>query len=144
MAFEGDTIRPLGLVTLNAGYAEAELDELLAALGDIEIYDDRKRQWPVGQKLRHAKNLVGGLKPGFTGLVDLLDEATRLFDRRNALVHSAIYSGTKSVVSRVSGSEQDVSADALTKLASSLSDCRFRIRAFRQRTLEPWLAQQEP
>ena len=143
MTYEGDSVRPLGLVTLNAGYAEEEIDALLSALSECDRYDARKRQWPVGRKLGHAKNLIAGLHASeFAGLLDLIDEAAKLFDRRNALAHNALYSGTKVVVSRVSGSEQGVSADALTELAAQLSNFRHGLRSFRQRTLEPWLAKQ--
>jgi hypothetical protein len=36
-AFEGDLIRPLGLVTLYAAYAEGEIDELLGALPRLNL-----------------------------------------------------------------------------------------------------------
>jgi hypothetical protein len=143
MTYEGDAVRPLGLGTLNAAYAEQEIDELLSALGEIDCYDDRKRQWPVGRRLEHAKSLVAGLNGSeLVQLLDLIDEAAKLFDRRNALVHNAIYSGTKVVVSRVSGSEQSVSADALTELATLLSNFRHRLRSLRQRIFKPWLVKQ--
>jgi len=54
-AFDGDLIRPLGLVSLYCAYAEGEIDELLFALSAVEVFDDAKRQWTVGQKLTHAE-----------------------------------------------------------------------------------------
>lgn len=128
-------------MTLKSAYAEAEIDELLSALADIEPYDDKKQKWPVGQKLAQAKRLIQGLQAEFEVLVELLNEMSGLFDRRNALTHSPIYSGTKAVRSRTTGAEQVATAEALTELAASLSNCRFKLTAYRQRTLEPWLAQ---
>ena len=79
MTYEGDSVRPLGLVTFNAGYAEEEIDELLSALNEIDCYDRRKRQWPVGRKLGHAKNLIAGLHASeLAGLLDLIAEAAKL------------------------------------------------------------------
>lgn len=42
-SFEGDLIRPLGLVTLYFAYAEYELDQLLKDLGGGEAHSDESR-----------------------------------------------------------------------------------------------------
>jgi len=141
MTYEGDIIRPLGLVTLYFGYAEVEVDELICSLMAVDHLDGRKRQWSVGRKLGYAQELVAGLNTDrLDGLREILDEAAELFDRRNALVHSAIFSGTQYVTSRASGVAQPVSSDALTELAQEIFNCKERINVSRQRVLEPWLA----
>ena len=61
-SYEGDLIRPLGLVTLYAAYAEGEIDELLSALPSEKPFDALKREWPVGRKLSYALTLVRKLK----------------------------------------------------------------------------------
>ena len=92
--FEGDLIRPLGLVTLNFAYAEAELDELLADLLGYKPLQESHVQWPVGQKLAQAQFLVELLNaPGLSELASTLTKGRALVERRNALVHGSIFAG---------------------------------------------------
>jgi hypothetical protein len=50
-SFEGDLIRPLGLVTLYFGYAEFEIDELVNTLSATDPDDLPSSQSTVSQKL---------------------------------------------------------------------------------------------
>jgi hypothetical protein len=59
--YASDIIRPLGLVTLYAGYAELEIDTLLESLSALHDFKDQKRKWPVGQKLAQARRIVSAL-----------------------------------------------------------------------------------
>ena len=82
-AYDGDLIRPLGLVTLYAAYAEREIDELLRALPSETPFDVSKREWPVGRKLSYALKLVRKLKSNqLAGLTSALREAQTLFSKR--------------------------------------------------------------
>lgn len=138
--YEGDIIQPLGLITLYAGYAELEIDRLLESLSSLSQIDDQKRRWPVGQKIVHARKLVNGLHTDrLDELEKVLAEAIKLFDRRNALVHSAIFSSTSVVSSRVSGREQPISPEALINLADDIFEIKEQIALKRQRLLEPVL-----
>ena len=139
--YEGDIIRPLGLVTLYSGYAELEIDSLLESLLGFGKLDDQVLRWPVGRKLVKAREIIDSLcSEKLNELRQKLDEAIALFDRRNALVHGAIFGGTSVVKSRVSGREQLVSPDALTSLAKEIFSVKEHINANRQRILEPILA----
>ena len=139
--YEGDIIRPLGLVTLYSGYAELEIDGLLESLSDFGKLDDQVLRWPVGQKLVKAREVLVSLSSEkLDALRRDLDEAVVLFERRNTLVHSAIFAGTSVVQSRVTGREQAVTPNALTSLAEEIFSVKERINADRQRTLEPILA----
>jgi len=60
--FEGDLIRPLGLVILYCGHAEREVDNLLAALSNLESFDNAKRRWTVDQKLVTSHNSTSALR----------------------------------------------------------------------------------
>ena len=143
-SYEGDIIRPLGLVTLYAAYAEREIDALIRSLSALAEPDGPKQGSTVGQKLILARQLVDGLPDEtLAGLKLVLEESIKLFDRRNALVHNAIFSSTSVVESRVTGQEQAVSAEALTTLAEEIFAAKERICAFRQRSLEPLLADME-
>jgi hypothetical protein len=139
-SFDGDLIRPLGLVTLYFAYAEAELEELLEVLSHPEPLDESQRQWPVGRKLAHAQTLVERL--GTHELADLtttLGEARALFEKRNSLVHSCIFAGGRVVSSR-GVPDQHVTPSQLTELAESIFSWKERIYMHRRRHLHPVLA----
>jgi hypothetical protein len=139
--YEGDLIRPLGLVTLHFAYAEAELDLLLEALSSSEPYDDRKRQWPVGRKLNYAQRLIRRLQvDSLAGLIAVLRDARALFERRNALVHSSIFTGGRMVSNRQSVANQYVSGAELTQLAEQIFSWKEQLYAQRSRQLMPLLA----
>jgi hypothetical protein len=140
-AFEGDLIRPLGLVTLYCGYAEREADDLLAALSNLESFDSAKRQWTVGQKLTHAERLIRSLQRDdqLADLLEALAEARRLFEWRNTLVHGSLYAGGRLVSNRAGLPEQRVTAEDLTRFAEAVFSCKERIWLQRCKHLVPIL-----
>ena len=140
-SYEGDLIRPLGLLTLYAGYAEGEIDELLSALPSETPFDGSKRQWPVGQKLSYALKLVRKLKSDqLVGLTSALKEAQTLFSKRNSLVHSQIFAGGRVVSNRPNSSIQKVAVDDLVQLAEQILACKEQLWMHRCRHLLPMLA----
>jgi hypothetical protein len=62
-SFEGDIVRPLGLVTLYFGYVETEIDELLESLSVLDPFGESMRQRSVGRKLSHAQYLLDRIRP---------------------------------------------------------------------------------
>jgi len=91
---DGDIVRGLGFITLYSSYAEEEVDGLLEHLGGVEPFDDAKRRWPIGRKLRHAAGLVARLRSDeLRDLERALAAGPELFERRNELVHGRIYGG---------------------------------------------------
>ena len=58
VSFEGDLIRPLGLVTLYFGYAEFEVDALLKALESAGFPIDISSNIPLGRKLAMARDVL--------------------------------------------------------------------------------------
>jgi len=139
-AFDGDLIRPLGLVTLYCAYAEGEIDELLVALSSVEIFDDAKRQWTVGQKLTHAEKIVLRLKrQELAGLLNAIADARRLFERRNSLVHGKLYSGGRLVSNRVGVPDQRVTPQELNDFAELVFSCKERLFMHRCKHLIPIL-----
>jgi hypothetical protein len=138
--FEGDLIRPLGLVTLYFAYAEGELDELIGMLSVVEPYDDEKRQWSVGRKLGHTRKLLGELRLQEPLPVDtLLDEGRKLFERRNALVHGQLFAGGR-LVSNRGTPERRVTPGEITQLAEQIFAWKERICLYRQKILAPHLS----
>ena len=138
---DGDLIRPLGLVTLYAAYAEGEIDELLRTLPAEEPLDDRKLQWPVGRKLNFALKLVRRLNSDrLVGLSAALKEAQTLFARRNAFVHSQIFSTGRITSNRPDAPIQMVAPEDLTQLAEQLFACKEQLSMHRSRHLRPILS----
>lgn len=138
--FEGDLIRPLGLVTLYFAYAEGELDDFIETLSISESFDDEKRQWTVGRKLLHARHLLGQLNIDAPAVGALLDEGRLLFDQRNALVHGRLFAGGRLVSNRRSIPERRVIPDEITQLADQIFNWKERVWAYRWKSLVPQLA----
>ena len=114
---------------------------MLDSFSRVGILSAKALNWPVGQKITKARDLLNELNAeALNELVQKLDEATLLFDRRNALVHGAIFCSTDVEATRVTGREQRVSPDALTDLANEIFTVKEHINANRQRVLEPLLA----
>ena len=138
--YEGDLIRPLGLVTLYFAYAEAELDELIETLLSRELYDDKKRRLPVGRKIHYAKKLIKALHAdSLDVLTEKLNEALKLFERRNSIIHSCIFSGGRMVSNRKSVQNQLITGAELTQLAEDIFRCKDHINMLRWKFLAPLL-----
>jgi hypothetical protein len=139
--FEGDLVRPLGFVTLYFAYAEAEIDVLIDALPSTETYNDNMRKQNVGWKLSYAQKLIRALNSkSLDDLILTLKEAKVLFERRNTIVHSSIFSGGRMVSNRKDVPTQKITPDDLTQLADSIFTCKEYINSYRQRRLMPLLA----
>ena len=91
VSFEGDLIRPLGLVTLYFGYAEFEVDALLDALVGVGLAVDMPRNASLGQKLAVVREVLSRQKIAEASqLIAIVDEVRPLIELRNilgALVH---------------------------------------------------------
>lgn len=139
--YEGDLIRPLGLVTLYFAYAEAEIDMLIEALPSSNPYDDKKRQWNVGRKLVYAQTLTKQINAeSLSGLIASLNEAKALCERRNTIIHSSIFSGGRMVSNRKSIPNQQISANDLNQLAELIWACKEQISMYRCRHIPLLLA----
>ena len=140
-AFEGDLVRPLGLVTLYCAYAEGEIDQLLSVLPAPEPFDEAKRQWQVGRKLTFAQRLVRRLKASdLSGLQTMLEDAKALFKQRNELVHGRLFSGGRLVSNRTNVPVQQVSAEEIVGLAERLFTWKEQLWMHRCRHLLPLLS----
>jgi ribosomal protein S15P/S13E len=138
--FEGDLIRPLGLVTLYFAYAEYELDRLLEDLSALEPFDDAMRLLSVGRKLSQAQMLLRRLEDtSVSSLEQALTEARVLFDRRNTIVHSCIFAGGRVVSGRPGVPETRTSPQDLVALAERIFNCKEHINVHRQKIIRTLL-----
>lgn len=142
--YEGDLIRPLGLVTLYFAYAEAEIDMLIEALPSSDPYDDKKRKWNVGRKLAYAQKLTKQMhSESLNGLKAALSEARALYERRNIIIHSSIFAGGRMVSNRKSIPNQQISANDLNRLAELIWLFKEKISMYRSRHIAFLLANTE-
>ena len=139
-SFEGDLIRPLGLMTLYFGYAEAEVNSLLAKLRDHGVSIEIPSGAPLGQRLMEfgsaVKNLGGS---GASEVLGLLGESKSLIDQRNTLVHATILAKGLVIPNDRAKSEFTVTPDQLTALAEQVFDWKERLSAAVQLRLLPTL-----
>ena len=139
--FEGDLIRPLGLMVLYAAYAEGELDDLLESLSVQEPYDNMKRQWTTGRKLKHGISLAKKFKANnLSELVLVLKDGAILFEKRNSLVHGKLFGGGRLVSNRLDCPEQQVSPKQITDLAESLFSWKEQIWVHRCKHVLPYIS----
>jgi hypothetical protein len=144
VSFEGDLIRPLGLVTLYFGYAEFEVDALLDALIGVGLAVDRPRNASLGQKLAVVREVLFRLKLVEAGeLIAIVDEGRPLIELRNTLVHSSIVAGGRVRPSDKARSDMTVTPEQLTQLADTIFTWKERLTATRQLQLMPALQRME-
>lgn|GEM_PF-1438526 len=139
--FEGDLVRPLGLVTLNFGYAEYELDTFLERLASAELLPSAWAQRPLGQKLALLTEAISTLDASVKARYDeLLSQAQGLLARRNALIHGCLLSGGQIVSGRVGVPEKRTSVEDLNALAEAISAWKERLWSYRWRQIEPLIS----
>jgi hypothetical protein len=89
---DGDPVRGLGFVALNAAYLEEQIENLLFMLQPVEGAPQVEQRWPVSRKIEKAERLVTGLRYGYRDeLLRDLDTSRDLFELRNEVIHGRIY-----------------------------------------------------
>ena len=141
MTYEGDLVRPLGLVTLNFGYAEYEIDSFLQRLSDSGRIPSNWHSKPIGQKLAHMTNALRDSNTEVrSALATLLAEVDRLLAQRNMLIHGCLLISGRITSGRSGVEEKITSAEELNALAESIFAWKERLSVFRWRQVEPLLA----
>jgi len=144
VSFEGDLIRPLGLVTLYFGYAEFEVDALLDALIGVGLAVDRPRNVSLGQKLAAVRDVLSRQEIAEAGeLIAIVDEVRPLIELRNTLVHSSIVAGGRVRPSDRARSDMTVTPEQLTQLTEAIFTWKERLSVTRQLQLMPALQRME-
>ena len=139
--FEGDIIRPLGLVTLYFGYAEYEVDLFLERLSVAGTLGMGWHQRTLGQKLDLLDGAITKLKGSEeVGFDALRHEARSLFDQRNKLVHSCIVAGGQVLSGRRDVVELRTSPEELASLADRIFTWKEHLHVYRWKLIEPFLA----
>ena len=140
VSFEGDLIRPLGLVTLYFGYAEFEVDALLNALESAGFPITVASTIPLGRKLAVARDVLSRRQiPEAIQVISIIDEAKSMIELRNLLVHSSILAGGRVTPSDKAQHEVTVTPDQLVRLADDIFTWKERLSVARQLKLMPAL-----
>jgi hypothetical protein len=138
--FEGDLIRPLGILTLYFAYAEYEVDLFLEFLSPIEPFDKKRRQWSVGRKLTLVQRLVRQLHgDGSLGREELFANARSLIERRNKLIHSCVLAGGRVISGRPGVPEWRVSPEEISELAEQIFTWKENVHAYHCLVIAPLL-----
>lgn len=141
-SFEGDLVRPLGLVTLFFGYVEAEVNTLLELLRENRVSIVVSPVAPLGQRLAEFGKVVAGLNSaGVPEVLGLLEESKALIDRRNILVHASILAKGRVIPNNPARQEFSVTPEELTALAEEAFHWKERLKAAVQMRLLPALRQ---
>ncbi len=136
--FDGDLIRPLGWLTLNFGYAEAEINGLLKALAAIAPNRYVPQASTMGQKVGALRELLESLPLSESkAAVLIVLEGVALIQRRNLLIHACVLSRGRIVPSDKTQSEFVITPEELTKLADDIFSWKERLAASIQRQLIP-------
>ncbi|MBF4989642.1 hypothetical protein [Methylophilus sp. QUAN] len=86
-AYEGDLIRPLGLVTLYFGYAEFEVNSLIKLLGQYGVSIKISETASLGLRVEALINALEPLKcDGVVEVLEILAEAKTLLEHLNSKI----------------------------------------------------------
>lgn len=135
--FEGDLVRPLGLVTLYWAYAEAQLDEVLGSLLRLSGSGPTRNVLLFGAKLQKAVALIEALNAErLSPLAAILDEAKALIEARNELIHGQLFNGGRLVLK--TGTKY-ITAQEISDIAERIFSWKERLWVQHCRELLPML-----
>ena len=133
-------IRPLGWMTLNFGYAEAEVNFVIAALRPAGVDFEAPPAAPLGQRLRALIAIVGRMQsPASAEVVAILEESGPLIEKRNSLVHACVLAGGKVQPNDSAKPQFSVTPEELVALGEQLFNWKERLSAAVQLRLLPAL-----
>lgn len=136
--FEGDLIRPLGLVTLYFGYAEAQVNFLIAMLQENGLSIEISPSAPFGRRISDISEVVKKLSfSSAHEVINLLEESKALTEKRNSLVHASVLSKGRVIPNDPKISEYRITAEELTSLADEVFHWKERLNAAIQLRLIP-------
>ena len=143
--YEGDLVRPLGFVTLNCGYAEHQLEELLDILSRFNGDASPRGRCMFGEKLTLTHGYLTSLQAAEADdLISLMHEAQPLLARRNDLAHGCVLAGGRVTTFNDARPEFRVTAEELMALADSFFNWKERVHVSLYRKLLPLLKSRQP
>ena len=142
-SYEGDLVRPLGVVTLHFGNAEYEIDSFLQRLSDAGWLPGSWSQRPIGQKLSLLTEALETAQPQVQAALGvLLTEVHGLLEQRNTLIHGCLLAGGRIASGRSGIEDKRTSVAELNALAEGIFAWKERLSIFRWKQVEPLLTSQ--
>jgi hypothetical protein len=139
-SYEGDLIRPLGLVTLNFGYAEGQVNFLLILLRENGLDIKVSSTASFGQRISKVTSTINQLDCASSSeVINILAESKALLERRNSLIHACIFTKGRVVPTDNKVQQYHITPRELTDLANQVFDWKERLDAAVQRRLIPEL-----
>jgi hypothetical protein len=139
-SFEGDLIRPLGLVTLYFGYAEAQVSFLLTLLRNNGVDIEVSPTTSFGYRIKEITKAIKRLSCiSSKEVLDLLEESKLLTERRNSLIHAGIFSNGRVKPNDPKIPEYRITPESLNTLADEIWNWKERLNAAVQMRLIPEL-----
>lgn len=141
---EEDLIRPLGLVTLNFGYAEGELMNLLTVLSKNGLEINISSNASLGQKVFQFTAGISELNfECINEIKAVLNESRLLIEKRNSLIHASIFTKGRVVPNDNKIQPFIITPGELTSLANEIHNWKERLNSIIQRQLVAELLQQK-
>jgi len=130
---DGDIIRGLGLMVMQAAHLEGEIDELLFQLSALEPYPEKEQKLPISKKIIKAERILSKFQDDFSAkIIAELQICKEHFEWRNELVHGRIYSPDYHANNLISGRQNSpdrpVTSSELYMLANNLEALRYRLQ----------------
>jgi hypothetical protein len=139
-AFEGDLIRPLGLLTLYFGYAEFTVNRLLVWMKETGLVAEAPIAMPLGKRMAFLRDTLAGLQHEVVReFLNLLEAGRPLRTRRNNLVHACILAQGRVISNNGEGRQSTVTPQQLCELAEQIFDWKERLDVMFQKQLLPIL-----
>ena len=130
IADNGDVIKGIGYVAIYAAYLEESIDDCMEHLIQNGLIHEDARKWQASRKLKEFKSCVEAMvqKPSrYQTLIESIDEAKLLLERRNQLIHGRIYSTHQGDIlksSRTGVADREIQSSEAYELANEL----FKLR----------------
>jgi hypothetical protein len=126
---DGDIVKALGFVTLNASYLEEQIELLVDLLEPVRQYS---KGLQISSKITHSRKAIRKLSGNqFDSLLEDLNTCTELFLDRNELTHGRIYRGINRPdtlkSSRPEISDRAITSAELYQLANELTNFRLAV-----------------
>lgn len=138
--YEGDLIRPLGLVTLYFGYAEAQVNVLIEMLNECDLNIQISPAVSLGYRVKAINKALSKLNcNGVKDVLDILNEAKMLLEQRNLLIHGCVYAKGRVVPNDITRGEFYVTPESLMEFAEKAFNWKERLNSKIQRELLPAL-----
>lgn len=127
--YDGDIVKGIGYVTLNASYLEEQVDKLLDMLNEVEQGSCYNKYWGMSAKIKHAIKIARRIgEKELSELIEDLHHCKEKFKYRNDMIHGQLYQSIGGSVMLQLGEEQrTIQSDEVYTLSNDFDVLRENI-----------------